>query len=443
MWLLAKLFGKRDNARPARDQATVGGMDQWTAGGLALQIIVRWMIDGSDARRTRDFIKWLSVGDVIQTEHLIILCALQSLETSGDELSIDALRARLSTDDPAGFLVMVLNQMIESRLELPSEGSRLDEFRGVLTKLRERRQEQLEEAKRAALDIARRVLRRQMNVIDAAQKFQSIEHEFRYGEGRGLEIFSRITSATSGHPRVEQRKHWAADALARVERECAELEERTRPEVELACRKLIEQWTNGMTSMWSPNLAATLALRQGKYVRWANQLNADSLEALLWAIGEFGRRWTAAIDANGCVPEPNFHPHYMAEDRMRNALKALAKLQSGGRLNLDYGPPGLSEHETAFSPEFRERLSRDPHTAWAQGLDEDSAGLLLWMVGEYGIRVNSSRGPNGEEYPPPTFTAAPEITIPMRTALQLIAKFERGEAISAAEVSRRIANREG
>ena len=44
-------------------------------------------------------------------------------------------------------------------------------------------------------------------------------------------------------------------------------------------------------NMLSPNLAAVLSSGLGKYVRWAKQLDADTLAALLWAIGEFASRW--------------------------------------------------------------------------------------------------------------------------------------------------------
>ena len=136
----------------------------------------------------------------------------------------------------------------------------------------------------------------------------------------------------------------------------------------------------------------------------------------------------------------------MAEDRMRRALKILAKIQSVGRVAWDRGPyapsgsgePALSDHTSAFSVEYREHLSKDEHTTWAQGLDERSLGTLLWMVGEYGTRVNSSRGPDGD-YPPPSFDLDPETTKPMRAALRLIAKIELGEPMTTAEANRRIA----
>jgi hypothetical protein len=69
----------------------------------------------------------------------------------------------------------------------------------------------------------------------------------------------------------------------------------------------------------------------------------------------------------------------------------------------------LSEHTSAFSSEYRERLANAARTAWAQGLDEWNLATLLWAVDEYGIRVNSSCGPDGGDYPPPIFDGDPEI----------------------------------
>lgn len=196
----------------------------------------------------------------------------------------------------------------------------------------------------------------------------------------------------------------------------------------------------------SPNMASILAMECGKYVCWTTQLDADRLGALLWAIGEFANRCTALRTPDGRLLEPVFYPHNMAEDRMRRALKIFAKLPSVGRVEWADAPFSggcepfeLSEHVSAFSPAYRERVCQDAHTAWAQGLDERSLGHLLWMVGQYGIRVNSSQGPDGGEYPPPRFDGDPNITRPMRVALRVIAMIERGERMTSAEVSRRIA----
>ena len=198
--------------------------------------------------------------------------------------------------------------------------------------------------------------------------------------------------------------------------------------------------------MLSPKLARTLTLGRGKYWSWARHLDADKLEALLLAIGEFGSR----LAATG-FSEPEFYPHRMAEDRMRNALKVFGKIATVGRVEVEYGPFrrstvddfDLSHHTSAFAMDFQERLATNEQTAWAQGLDEFNLGILLWMVGEYGIRVNCSRGPDGAEYPPPDFEADSYITKPMRAALRLIAKIEGGEAITMTEAKRRIAEDDG
>lgn len=197
--------------------------------------------------------------------------------------------------------------------------------------------------------------------------------------------------------------------------------------------------------MLSPSLALLLSSGIGKYWKWAQQFDADTLEGLLWVIGEFGSRYAAVS-----FPEPHFYRHSMDEGRMRNALRILAKIQSVGRVEWDRGPftrgdQGafqLSEHASAFSGDYRERLSTGASTAWAQGLDERSVGILLWIVGEYGVRVNSSSGPDGAEYPPPTFDSDSYIQKPMRAALLLIAKFEAGKRMTAAEASRYIAETE-
>jgi hypothetical protein len=103
----------------------------------------------------------------------------------------------------------------------------------------------------------------------------------------------------------------------------------------------------------------------------------------------------------------------------------------------------LSHHTSAFAMDYRERLATNEQTAWAQGLDEFNLGILLWMVGEYGIRVNCSEGPDGADYPPPGFKADSYMTKPMRAALRLIAKIEDGKAITMAEAKRRIAEDDG
>lgn len=235
--LLAKLrCGKAETRRMAQP------MDQYTAGGLALRIIVRWMIDGGEAQRMRELIRWLIMSDLVLTEDLLILVALKSLDASGEELSIDSLRAKLSPQDPAGFARIVLDQIVESRHGYPADGPELDQFLQILAELRKGREEELKTAKRTAVSIARQVLAREMGVIEGAGDLQWVEDHFRADESHVFTIFSRIARETQSHPVPAQRRLWAEDALARIDRERAELEEKVWPEVELACKKVIERW---------------------------------------------------------------------------------------------------------------------------------------------------------------------------------------------------------
>ena len=134
-------------------------------------------------------------------------------------------------------------------------------------------------------------------------------------------------------------------------------------------------------SVLSPDLAANISSGR-KYWRWTDHLDVDKLEALLWAIGVFGSGFAEASHR-----EPRFYPRTEMEVRMRRALMVLARVQSVGRVADAFFRFELSEHVSAFTEEYRERLSRGKHTAWAQGLDECNLGAVLWMVGEDGVHA--------------------------------------------------------
>jgi hypothetical protein len=190
-------------------------------------------------------------------------------------------------------------------------------------------------------------------------------------------------------------------------------------------------------SMLSSNLV--IDLPYGKYWRGARRLDADRLEALLCAIGEFGKRYTALGR-----PEPRFYPHAMDERRMREPLQIFADIYSVGRWETDYviftpchwGTGTLRKDLLVFPQEYRTRLARNQSAAWATNLDEWHAAVLLWMTGEYGTRANSSRGMAGpgSEYLPPEFSGLPAVTHPMRMALRWIARIEGRWPASAEEV---------
>jgi len=201
-----------------------------------------------------------------------------------------------------------------------------------------------------------------------------------------------------------------------------------------------------MQTILSPRLTALLASNWGKDLGWVN--DADTMEAFLCAVGEFGRGWAAVSIAQGARPEPHFQPgHGMSEEAMRRGVRILGQLAAVGRVELQYGPfedrPSdrryLSKHDAAFSPAYRVRLAQSTMTAWAESLDENNLGTLLWALSIYAIRVCSAMTQRpGDRYPPPQFDGPPEVTRRMRAALQVVADIYRSEPITAPEARRRI-----
>jgi hypothetical protein len=180
-------------------------------------------------------------------------------------------------------------------------------------------------------------------------------------------------------------------------------------------------------------------LLTGKYTRWAERLDVDTLEAALIAVGEFGGRYWAMRSSDGRLPAPVFQKHGMVEFRMIYALESFAVIRATGSLNFEMGSiwnRDFSLDAPAFSRDYGDVLAHNPYTAWARALDERCFAVLLWMIGEYGIRVNSSRAPDGGEYPPPSFDGPARQTLPMRAALRLIAMVESGARVDPAEAAR-------
>jgi hypothetical protein len=177
----------------------------------------------------------------------------------------------------------------------------------------------------------------------------------------------------------------------------------------------------------------------GKYTRWAQHLDVITLEAALLALGEFGSRYWAMRSSDGRLPAPSFQKHLMAEYRMVYALESFAVIRATRSLNFEMGSiwnRDCSPDAPAFARDYGDLLARDPCTAWAHPLNERCFAVLLWMIGEYGIRVNSSWAPDSGEYPPPSFDGPAQQTLPMRAALRLIAMVESGARVDPTEAAR-------
>jgi hypothetical protein len=202
------------------------------------------MIDGGDANKMREFINWLSAHDVVQTEHLFIVDALKRLADRGDELSLDQLEASIAAQDPAGFVRSVLQSIVDNRDAGPAPGSsEFDELVAILKDFRLAREREAVEAKRSAVDVARKVIARTTRAIDGAKQLAWVEQEFHGDDRQRFAVFSRLDTAVRDHPEGPVREHWAADALARTDAERDQLERAAWPEVEQACKELIERWS--------------------------------------------------------------------------------------------------------------------------------------------------------------------------------------------------------
>ena len=137
-------------------------------------------------------------------------------------------------------------------------------------------------------------------------------------------------------------------------------------------------------------LGYTHALSLGKYTRWSTNLNADNVEALLQAIGQYGSEIRRMIPPDGSFPVLSFVDLDNVNPRLRFALQCLAEIQIYGQLEWSM-PSGweqwFSNHNPAFTAVFSKRLTKNPKSDWAQGLSERAFALLLWMVGEFSMRA--------------------------------------------------------
>lgn len=182
----------------------------------------------------------------------------------------------------------------------------------------------------------------------------------------------------------------------------------------------------------------------GDCLRWVARMSCDELEVLMWSIGVFGRAYNQSKLDWGRTPEPWFGPHDMAEWRMRMALKLFAKVFGGvgtesRTFSAEYEAQSCTEVEwrivrrfdrqnsdqaPGFNRIFAERLRcGHPLGRWAADLNERQLWVLLWSVGEYGVRVNSILG-----LPPPIFDVPEPSAAGMRLALKNLARIMDGGA---------------
>jgi uncharacterized protein DUF2489 len=95
------------------------------------------------------------------------------------------------------------------------------------------------------VDVARRMLDGELHPFEGVRKLSDLSRRLPVGED--LEAVIRtlqgIDSEIDDLPLGEARSAWAKDALAAKDRERDQYLERTRPEIENACRTILAHWS--------------------------------------------------------------------------------------------------------------------------------------------------------------------------------------------------------
>lgn len=80
-----------------------------------------------------------------------------------------------------------------------------------------------------------------------------------------------------------------------------------------------------MTTIFnSPTLLPELV--GGKYSRWAEQLDSDTAQAMLIAVGEFGRRYSEMRRPDSTFTTTTFYKTFGAKFRIVLAIEALTRI---------------------------------------------------------------------------------------------------------------------
>jgi hypothetical protein len=107
---------------------------------------------------------------------------------------------------------------------------------------------------KAAVELARSILRGETSVILGSRRLASLAHElvsdWRLGEE--FVVFGALASESDHLPSGPERQYWSESALAREDQNIARLETRYRSEVLQACRKVIERFSPILTFPSSP-----------------------------------------------------------------------------------------------------------------------------------------------------------------------------------------------
>ena len=139
---------------------------------------------------------------------------------------------------------MVFQTIVDNRQAGPSpDAPEFDQLGAILKDFRAARNREATEAKRDGVSIARSIIARSTGVLEGAKQLAWVDREFSPEDRPSVAVFARLTDAVRDYPEGSVRKHWASDALAQKDAERAQLALDSWPDIERACRLVIDRWT--------------------------------------------------------------------------------------------------------------------------------------------------------------------------------------------------------
>ncbi len=203
---------------------------QWDTEVAVLSETLHMLRDGRESG-AREIFDRLAPADMVQTEHILIVAAAKGVLAAGETLTVESLRAAIVPNDPARFIEMVFDGLLERKI---LEKFSLGDLIGDLIERRTLPDQDRSRAARIAADI----LQGRMALREGAEELVSIGYSCTGPARQFFLPFARVGSETDHFPTEAARKHWNPDALARKDAELSAYEEQMRSELATALQAL-------------------------------------------------------------------------------------------------------------------------------------------------------------------------------------------------------------
>jgi hypothetical protein len=204
---------------------------QWDTEVAVLSETLHMLRDGRESG-AREVFDRLAPADMVQTEHILIVAAAKGVLASGEKLTVESLRAAIVPNDPARFVEMVFDGLLERKV---LEKFSLEDLIGELIERRTLSDQQRSRAARIAADI----LQGRTALREGAEELVSIGNSCTGPDRQFFLPFGRVDSETDHFPTGAARKHWNPEALAGKDAELSAYEERVRSELATALQALV------------------------------------------------------------------------------------------------------------------------------------------------------------------------------------------------------------